>query len=344
MTNMLRLLGRNDQLEQYRRAFARLRTDTSPARWSADTCHRAPHKLLLLLAVMDLIEQGVIRTNLIELDATLIDTFDLYWRAVMGPERYANVVLPFYHLHSDKFWHLVPVPTMEGLLPIVRQIRTMSQLRQLVIGARLDDALYNLLHHQESRDTLRRTLIETYFAPNIRPKLVEIAHITAESFQYSRRLVAESKRPFRLRETVDEADQYHPESRSTAFRRIVVESYNQMCAMCGVRIVTPEGRTAVAAAHIVPWSLSHNDDPRNGMALCGLHHWTFDQGVTSIAPDYTIDVSPLIEAHAETAQSLLSLAKQRLHRPADSTLWPAKRAIEWHRRHIFRAETPTRQI
>ena len=47
---------------------------------------------------------------------------------------------------------------------------------------------------------------------------------------------------------------------------------------------TPEGRTAVAAAHIIPWRYSHNDDPRNGMALCGLHHWTFDEGLVTITP------------------------------------------------------------
>ncbi|MCB8986015.1 MAG: HNH endonuclease [Ardenticatenaceae bacterium] len=27
-----------------------------------------------------------------------------------------------------------------------------------------------------------------------------------------------------------------------------------------------------AAAHIIPWSESHNDDPRNGLALCHLCH------------------------------------------------------------------------
>jgi len=30
---------------------------------------------------------------------------------------------------------------------------------------------------------------------------------------------------------------------------------------------------------IVPWGLTHNDDPRNGMALCRLCYWTFDEGL-----------------------------------------------------------------
>ena len=42
---------------------------------------------------------------------------------------------------------------------------------------------------------------------------------------------------------------------------------------------TIDGHTAVDAAHIIPWSISHNDDPRNGLALCKLCHWSFDEGL-----------------------------------------------------------------
>lgn len=47
-----------------------------------------------------------------------------------------------------------------------------------------------------------------------------------------------------------------------------------------------DGHTAVDAAHIVPWSVSHNDDPRNGMALCRLCHWTFDEGLLGVSQRY----------------------------------------------------------
>ena len=33
-------------------------------------------------------------------------------------------------------------------------------------------------------------------------------------------------------------------------------------------MLTLEGHTVVDAAHIKPWSASHNDCPTNGMALC----------------------------------------------------------------------------
>jgi len=40
--------------------------------------------------------------------------------------------------------------------------------------------------------------------------------------------------------------------------------------------------TVVEAAHIVPWSKSHNNDIRNGMALCRLCHWGLDEGMLGV--------------------------------------------------------------
>jgi putative restriction endonuclease len=327
----------------YTERFAKLRTDTSPARWPAATRHRAPYKPLLLLSVMDLVAQGVIQTNLIEFSADLMDIFDLYWDKVIGQEKASNPVLPFFHLHSEGFWHLVPVPGKEQVLADVPQIRSIGPLRQLVLGATLDDALYKMLLHKEARDDLRRVLIETYFAPEVRPTLVEVGQISAESFQYSLELLGRSKRRFRLK-LKESPEDYHEVSRSTAFRRVVVQAYDYACAMCQIRVFTPEGHAAVAAAHIVPWSESQNDDPRNGMALCGLHHWTFDRGLLGVTPDYRIQVSPVVPADERGAEPILLLAGRKLHLPAERTFCPAKRALKWHREHIFRAEAPPRLL
>jgi putative restriction endonuclease len=103
-------------LDEYVKRFAKLRTDTSPARWPAETRHHAPYKPFLLLAVMDLIAQGMIQANFIEFNAELMDIFDLYWDSMMGQEKVSNLVLPFFHLNRDGFWHLVPVPGKERVL------------------------------------------------------------------------------------------------------------------------------------------------------------------------------------------------------------------------------------
>jgi predicted restriction endonuclease len=96
-------------LDQYKAAFSKLRSDSSPSRWASVTNHRAPHKPFLLLSIMDLIAQGEITTNFFQFSAELMDTFDLYWIKVMGHDKESSPVLPFYHLKSDGFWHLVAV-------------------------------------------------------------------------------------------------------------------------------------------------------------------------------------------------------------------------------------------
>jgi len=54
-------------LEKYIKKFTNLRTDKNKNRYPATTRHRAPHKPVLLLSVMDLIEQGIITQNLVSI-------------------------------------------------------------------------------------------------------------------------------------------------------------------------------------------------------------------------------------------------------------------------------------
>ena len=70
-------------VDEYLTKFSCLNTDKSRQRWSAATCHRAPHKPFLLLSIMDLIAQGQIVENLIEPSFELVDTWNGYWNAIM---------------------------------------------------------------------------------------------------------------------------------------------------------------------------------------------------------------------------------------------------------------------
>jgi len=74
-------------------------------------------------------------------------------------------------------------------------------------------------------------------------------------------------------------------------------------------MLTVDGHSAVDAAHIVPWSVTHNDDPRNGMALCRLCHWTFDEGLTSVSAKYTMLLHRTAAPGVENARSFCSRVK-----------------------------------
>jgi putative restriction endonuclease len=100
-------------------------------------------------------------------------------------------------------------------------------------------------------------------------------------------------------------------------------------------MLTPEGHTVVDAAHIVPWSISHNDDPRNGMALCRLCHWTFDEGLVGVSARYAVIASPRLGAGDNVAGHLLTLAGRGILGPVERRLWPDRDALAWHRREVL---------
>jgi putative restriction endonuclease len=88
------------KLESYLERFAKLRSDSNRSRWPATTYYRAPHKPVLLLAVMDLIAEGTVSANLIEITPDLGELFTLYWSRVMQPDQRGNLALPSFTLKA----------------------------------------------------------------------------------------------------------------------------------------------------------------------------------------------------------------------------------------------------
>jgi len=319
------------ELSKYVQKFGRLRTDRT-GRWSAATQFQAPHKPILLLVILDLFAEGHVRSNLIEITAELGELFAAYWSKIMPPERRGNLALPFFHLHSSGFWHLIPRPGQEVALENIRQIDTLSQLQKLILGARLDEELYLLLQDEKSRNALQTSLIQTYFSPENQSALLTQSVINLQSFQYSQALIEQARKE--LKETPDDA--YQPNVRNQGFRRAVVRIYDHRCALCGLRMLTIDGHSVVDAAHIVPWTLTYNDDPHNGMALCRLCHWTFDEGLISLSNHYVLILSPELRATSNVAGHLLTLENRTMIGPSEQVLWPDLDALSWHRQNVFR--------
>ena len=106
--------------------------------------------------------------------------------------------------------------------------------------------------------------------------------------------------------------------------------------MCGVRMMTVDGHTVVDAAHIKPWSVSFNDNPRNGMALCKLCHWTFDEGMISVSAKFIVVTSPQLSINQNIPGHVVTLASRKIIGPEEENLWPDLDALSWHRQHKFR--------
>ena len=79
--------------------------------------------------------------------------------------------------------------------------------------------------------------------------------------------------------------------RDAAFRRAIVDAYDNRCAVTGLRIVNGGGKAEVQAAHIWPVSDGGPDTVQNGLALSATAHWCFDRHLIAVTDDYRLLVS-----------------------------------------------------
>jgi len=319
--------------EQFTKIFSRLRTDKNRKRWSALTSYQAPHKPFLLLSIMDLIAQGLITKNFIEPSFELLDTFNTYWNSVMPLGTKTSMAYPFYHMRTEPFWQLIPNEGYKDQAGLT--VSSMVKLREIYSGARMDDELFQLMCKPETREQLRAVLVKTYFAPEIQPKLAGQGMVNYEAFQYSLELlkVAETKAGFGLDK---EESEQKKKVRDQGFRKAIITLYSHRCALCGIRMLTPEGHTIVDAAHVKPWKESFDDRPTNGMALCKLCHWSFDKGLMSVNKKYEVLVSKRVMKEQNYPGHILTLTDRPIFTPEQESFWPAQDNLHWHRRNTFR--------
>ncbi len=299
-------------------------------RWDERTRGGAPHKPLMLLAILDLMEAGLLLRNFIPYDDELLEAFDLYWSRLYGSERRTNPLQPYWRLQKDDVWQLLPASGASSA-KFASDEPTMKEFRCLVLGAEFDGELFQEMSDPEGRSRMRGLLLTQYFDAETAKLLAAGRQINFEAFQLRQDLATRSRQAFQ--EIWEGPDGINPdftsESRQLAFRHVVVEAYAHTCAACGTHIRTPAGRSCLEAAHIIPFSVAKNDDPRNGLGLCPLHHWAFDQGMMAVGMDYKIKIhSDASELRASA--DFLQLNKIELRLPQDAKLHPAKKALEWH--------------
>lgn len=143
-----------DQLEQYQVAFGNLRPNRTNGRSS-------PHKASMLLAVIDLIEQGVIDQSIIHFDQRLKDAFTERFDSFRTAKDKDDPSQPFFYLSSSPFWQLHPnegceMDLQRGLKE--RRHGSESKVRRLISHASIDRELFQLLQNDVVRAQLAMIL------------------------------------------------------------------------------------------------------------------------------------------------------------------------------------------
>jgi putative restriction endonuclease len=305
----------------YIKKFTKLRVDRAHG-------SVAPHKPILLLCVIELIQQGLIQHNQIFLSAELISTFLKYWSYLGSEAHRSDIALPFYHMTGDGFWHLAPNPGFESTIAAKVKLKSLTALRNAVNYAYVDDELIQLLRLPESRDYLMKALIEEWFSE----KDCDFQSLLkVDAFQdFQLRLFEKGGATYSVDELKDEEKTV---VRDAAFRKNVVSLYDQRCAFCRLRIVSLDSQNIVDGAHIQPFSTFRDDRFDNGLALCKNHHWAFDRGWFSVSDDYRILIphDRFTEEPPQDTRPMQDFDQEPIFLPTQEAHYPRLEALNWHR-------------
>jgi len=275
----------------------------------------APHKPLLLLVVMEMVEKGEIAGLEVPLSPDLAFRFGVFWSVVAGRRTQSpDVRMPFHHLASSGVWQPL---TSEGKPSPDKRLTTM---------VRMDPDFFDCVSNDQFRNRARRTLIETepYFLPGERIALYSLLKLRPAAAE-----IRESGAIFKSNVQM---------GRDARFRiEVVIIAYRYTCALTGYRLTTLGMESIVDAAHIHAFSDSRNNDPRNGLALSKNAHWQFDHGLWSLNDDYRVLVNrEKFTEDGMSGQRLQDLEGRRISLPVDAKYWPERSSLAWHRqRHGF---------
>ena len=306
-------------LKDYIGKLTRLRTGRSGP-------HERPHKPAFLLAIMSMVETGRMDGNRITYDPDLYALFKKYFEAVQAEDDTVNMRDPFWRLSTDGLIEHSPNAGFEGVVDAVTSPPALKKWRELSSHSSLPPDFYHLLQDPDARGRLRQAVIERYFAS----QAAEIEHIVREEQgigAYERVL-----------EEMSETSEPTPSApadaiRSQAFRRVVLRAYDYRCAACGLRVILDD-LVLADAAHLIPFATSHDDDPRNGMALCKNHHWAMDRYLIAPTTGLAWRISRCLDDRIEGQKDLIDLNGRSVILPKQPRYHPKAESLQWREQKL----------
>lgn len=314
-------------LQKYTKAFARLKRGGT--KYGA-----APHKPILLLSIIELIEKELVSNNQIWVDAQLVGTFKENWLLLVTTAHQEDFTQPFFYLQNDKaegqgFWFLQPMPGCQ----INAHIKSVSVLAKVCKYVFVAQDLWLLLNDAVSRNFLRQVLLNCYFPVT----QTHLANAKQQGQGYlndqTLDLLSESEVTYRHISKYTEEDVF---VRNGLFKRLVPRLYQQQCSFTGMSLSSLYKHNFIDACHIVPFSHSYNDKVSNGIALCPNMHRAFDRGLLSIDENYQILVSEQLTEDIAHPYALTRLKGRQILLPQERNHYPVQEALAWHREQVFK--------
>jgi putative restriction endonuclease len=293
---------------------------------------KAPHKPILLLSVIELIEEGIIRENKIQISPELVATFQKLWLKLVPEDGWRpRFFLPFFHLSSEEYWHLEMVDGAKVALTSSYSPKSLSSLRDSVKYAWLNDELFDLLINPHQREEVRSLLLLHYFPHrnynSVSLKKERVQYLEQLEMDFLTGIAASPPtKYFRMVET---------EARSVLFKTEVPKKYGFKCAISNHQLTAITDLQMIDACHIKPWSKTKDDSIQNGITLSPTLHRAFDRYLISIDENYRVVVSKAFTEEVTSPFSLRQFSGKRIFLPEKPEWYPSQEALAWHRQQLL---------
>ena len=282
---------------------------------------KAPHKPLLVLALLDWIEALKLEENSIPLNKGLFERFEYYWDELHGTKGTKRIQYPILYLKSDGLgWKVV----VNGEL--LSGEKGKRYLEGHGATGHFAEEVWQFLASAEHRDLVRLAIMETYFPEKKSVIFPKNKPYSLDS--YEGEFFEDRKSPYRIK-MVKQAGFV----RTEYFRIRLLGVYRNTCAMTQMHI-DPPGRI-LQACHIKQHASTGNNSVNNGIVLSANMHTAFDQGYVGIDRDYSIMVNDTLFEESNGDYSLMKLKGNPLFLPDNQRYWPAQEHLEKHRRQFF---------
>lgn len=293
----------------------------------------APHKPILLISLIELIENGKVEENKFCINADLVGVFKENWQILVVTMHQSDFTLPFYHLQNDKvmkkpFWFLIPNFGCQ----MNAYIKSVTTLAKVVAYGSFSEELYLLLVNPITRNIIKDALLNTYF-PSTKNELLGAHKNLGYVHKLEGYILNEPTPKYKLIQIETEEDIF---VRGGLFKKLVPRVYSTTCSFTGMQLISTYGHNFIDACHIVPFSVTHDDKVSNGIALCPNMHRAFDRGLLSVDNHYRIIISSGIIEDEEHVYGIKQLDGRRILLPSNAQYYPDQQNLTWHRENVFK--------
>lgn len=296
---------------------------------------KAPHKAILLLAVIESFEAGEISENWIEVSDDLLQRFHDYWKMLVQTQHIPTFALPFFHLKNEKgqFWKLITYPGKEIPTTKSKSIKSYRALSETVAAAQLSEEMFMDFSDPLKREEIKAAILERYFGVKKATEYIKKETYSAKVktqilYDPDKNYIRNVKR--QIEEQPKDSREEFVALRSSIFRKAILEIYNQQCSISGLKVADAKNRSLVDACHITPFAESYNDSIRNGIALSPTFHRAFDRGLISISDSYKVLVHPKLKDYNPDS-GIRQYEKHEIYLPGDERFYPSLRSLHEHR-------------